>query len=131
MGGMERTLDQWLDYQLRTHPQQIAMGLERVREVAIRMRLGRAGRHIVTVAGTNGKGSTVAFIEAIARGDEILQMNGSRMAEWLKRTERHVSAETPHMAHSLMEYDFPMYLWVESGQPRAFNLLLRSGTQNA
>jgi dihydrofolate synthase/folylpolyglutamate synthase len=64
---MERTLDEWLDYQLRTHPQQIAMGLERVREVAIRMRLGRAGRYIVTVAGTNGKGSTVAFLEAIAR----------------------------------------------------------------
>jgi dihydrofolate synthase/folylpolyglutamate synthase len=67
MPGMERTLDQWLDYQLRTHPQQIAMGLERVREVAIRMRLGRAGKHIVTIAGTNGKGSTVAFVEAIAR----------------------------------------------------------------
>jgi dihydrofolate synthase/folylpolyglutamate synthase len=64
---MARTLDEWLDYQLRTHPQQIAMGLERVREVAIRMQLGRAGRHIVNIAGTNGKGSTVAFIEAIAR----------------------------------------------------------------
>lgn len=64
---MARTLDEWLDYQLRTHPQQIAMGLERVREVAIRMQLGRAGRHIVTIAGTNGKGSTVAFVEAIAR----------------------------------------------------------------
>jgi dihydrofolate synthase/folylpolyglutamate synthase len=62
-----RTLEQWLEYQLRTHPQQIAMGLERVREVAIRMRLGRAARQVVTVAGTNGKGSTVAFIEAIAR----------------------------------------------------------------
>jgi dihydrofolate synthase/folylpolyglutamate synthase len=56
-----------LAYQLKTHPQQIAMGLERVREVAIRMRLGRAGKHIVTIAGTNGKGSTVAFVEAIAR----------------------------------------------------------------
>jgi len=62
-----KTLDEWLAYQLRTHPQQIAMGLERVREVAIRMRLGRAGKHIVTIAGTNGKGSTVAFVEAIAR----------------------------------------------------------------
>ena len=62
-----RTLEQWLDYQLRTHPQQIAMGLERVREVAIRMRLGRPGRHVITVAGTNGKGSTVAFAESIAR----------------------------------------------------------------
>lgn len=62
-----KTLEQWLEYQLRTHPQQIAMGLERVREVAIRLRLGRPAKHVITVAGTNGKGSTVAFIESIAR----------------------------------------------------------------
>ncbi len=62
-----KTLEEWLDYQLRTHPQQIALGLERVREVAIRMHLGRAGKHIAIIAGTNGKGSTVAFMEAIAR----------------------------------------------------------------
>jgi dihydrofolate synthase/folylpolyglutamate synthase len=68
---MERTLEQWLDYQLRTHPQQIAMGLERVREVAIRMRLGRPGKHVIIVAGTNGKGSTVAFVEAIARAANL------------------------------------------------------------
>ena len=37
-----KTLEEWLAYQLKTHPQQIAMGLDRVREVAIRMRLGRA-----------------------------------------------------------------------------------------
>lgn len=43
------------------------MGLERVRLVAGRMRLPRPARHVITVAGTNGKGSTVAFIEAIAR----------------------------------------------------------------
>src|SRR5690606_25448016 len=36
-------------------------------EVAERMRLGRPARKVVTVAGTNGKGSTVAFVEAIAR----------------------------------------------------------------
>ncbi len=64
---MARTLDQWLDYQLETHPQAIAMGLERIREVANRLGIGKPGRHVITVAGTNGKGSTVAFIEAIAR----------------------------------------------------------------
>ena len=61
------TLEQWLDYQLKTHPQAIAMGLERVREVALRLGLGKPGKYVVTVGGTNGKGSTVAFIEAIAR----------------------------------------------------------------
>ena len=64
---MKRTLEQWLHYQLQTHPQAIAMGLERVGEVAQRLRLGRPGRHVITIGGTNGKGSTVAFIEAMAR----------------------------------------------------------------
>ena len=64
---MEWTLKEWLEHQSRIHPQEIRMGLERVREVAIRMRLGRAAKHIATIAGTNGKGSTVAFMEAIAR----------------------------------------------------------------
>lgn len=62
----ERTLEQWLEYQLHTHPQGIAMGLERVREVARRMDLLHLPCPVITVAGTNGKGSTVAFIEAIA-----------------------------------------------------------------
>ncbi len=64
---MKRSLDQWLQYQLSTHPQAIAMGLERVREVAQRLQLLALPCQVITVAGTNGKGSTVAFIEAIAK----------------------------------------------------------------
>jgi dihydrofolate synthase / folylpolyglutamate synthase len=63
---MERSLHQWLEYQLHTHPQTIAMGLERVREVARRLQILRMPCQVIIVAGTNGKGSTVAFIEAIA-----------------------------------------------------------------
>jgi dihydrofolate synthase/folylpolyglutamate synthase len=61
------TLTDWLAWIERQHPRAIEMGLDRVREVAARMRLGRPARRVVTVAGTNGKGSTVAFVEAIAR----------------------------------------------------------------
>ncbi len=61
-----RSLTQWLDYQQQLHPQAIAMGLERVRVVAEAMALARPARQVVSVAGTNGKGSTVAFIEAMA-----------------------------------------------------------------
>lgn len=61
------TLEQWLAFIEQQHPAQIALGLERVREVAARLGLERPGRQVVVVAGTNGKGSTVAFIEAIAR----------------------------------------------------------------
>ncbi len=64
---MTRTLEHWLDYQQALHPKAIALGLERVGSVARRLGIGRPGRHVITVAGTNGKGSTVAFIEAIAR----------------------------------------------------------------
>ena len=62
-----RTLAEWLGYIERQHPKSIALGLDRVREVATRMQLTRPARRVITVAGTNGKGSTVAFIESIAR----------------------------------------------------------------
>jgi dihydrofolate synthase/folylpolyglutamate synthase len=68
---MNRTLEQWLDYQTLIHPKSIAMGLERISAVALRLGIGKPARHVITVAGTNGKGSTVAFIEAIARAQGL------------------------------------------------------------
>ena len=68
---MTRTLAQWLEYQQQVHPKSIDMGLERITVVAARLRLGRPARLVATVAGTNGKGSTVAFIEAIARAQGL------------------------------------------------------------
>lgn len=62
-----QTLSAWLGYIEQQHPATIDMGLERVRSVAQAMGLAQPGEHTVVVGGTNGKGSTVAFIEAIAR----------------------------------------------------------------
>lgn len=62
-----RTLADWLAYIEGQHPRQIELGLDRVREVADQLGLGKPAREVITVAGTNGKGSTVAFIESIAR----------------------------------------------------------------
>ena len=59
------TLEGWLRHCERLHPQNIDMGLERVREVATRMGL-RFDCPVITVAGTNGKGSTCAMLEAVA-----------------------------------------------------------------
>jgi dihydrofolate synthase / folylpolyglutamate synthase len=59
-----RTLDDWLAYVSAQHPATIALGLERVHEVAVRMALARPPVAI-TVGGTNGKGSTCAFLERI------------------------------------------------------------------
>jgi len=64
---MTRTLSDWLEYIERIHPRSIDMGLDRIRVVAKALKLGKPGRVVITVGGTNGKGSTVAFIESIAR----------------------------------------------------------------
>lgn len=59
-----RTLAGWLEYIERQHPQAIALGLDRVREVF--GRLGIAPRFpVITVGGTNGKGSTCAMLAGI------------------------------------------------------------------
>ncbi len=65
-GMTQRTLSEWLDHIQAQHPKTIAMGLDRVRAVAERMALPRPARRVITIGGTNGKGSTVAFVEAIA-----------------------------------------------------------------
>ncbi|CAB5664691.1 Bifunctional protein folC [Comamonas aquatica] len=59
------TLPEWLAHCEHIHPQTISMGLERVREVAQRMQL-KFDCPVITVAGTNGKGSTCAMLEAVA-----------------------------------------------------------------
>jgi dihydrofolate synthase/folylpolyglutamate synthase len=64
---MQRTLAQWLAYQEGVHPRSIELGLERVREVWRRMGAPAPARCVITVGGTNGKGSTVALLEAMLR----------------------------------------------------------------
>ncbi|NPC57328.1 bifunctional tetrahydrofolate synthase/dihydrofolate synthase [Caenimonas soli] len=59
------TLQDWLAHCESLHPKTIEMGLERVQAVATRMGL-RFDCPVITVAGTNGKGSTCAMLEAIA-----------------------------------------------------------------
>lgn len=60
------SLTEWLSYCERIHPTTIDMGLERVRQVAQRLGLGpRLPCPVVTVAGTNGKGSTCALLESV------------------------------------------------------------------
>ena len=59
------TLEHWLAYCERLHPKTIELGLERVQAVAARMAL-RFDCPVISVAGTNGKGSTCAMLEAIA-----------------------------------------------------------------
>ena len=63
-----RSLGDWLEQQQKSHPSAIDLDLARVRSVAQRMQLLPPPFHTVTVAGTNGKGSTVAYLDAVFRG---------------------------------------------------------------
>jgi dihydrofolate synthase/folylpolyglutamate synthase len=58
------TLSDWLAHCEQLHPKNIDMGLERVRDVAERMQI-KFDCPVITVAGTNGKGSTCAMLESI------------------------------------------------------------------
>jgi dihydrofolate synthase / folylpolyglutamate synthase len=62
---MTRTLDEWLSYQERVNVRSIELGLDRVRAVWQRMGAPAIARRVITVGGTNGKGSTVAMLEAM------------------------------------------------------------------
>lgn len=59
-------LQEWLAHCERLHPQTIEMGLDRVAKVAKAMRL-RFDCPVITVAGTNGKGSTCAMLASVYR----------------------------------------------------------------
>jgi dihydrofolate synthase / folylpolyglutamate synthase len=62
---LNQSLGQWLSYIESLHVKNIDMGLERVSSVARRLNVDFGDRVVITVAGTNGKGSTCALLEAI------------------------------------------------------------------
>lgn len=61
------TLAEWLAWQETFHAKSIDLGLDRIQAVYERMDLTRPAPVVITVGGTNGKGSCVAFLEAILR----------------------------------------------------------------
>ena len=61
------TLQDWLAWQEQLHPNAIDLGLARVERVLAAMDLSRPSFRVLTVGGTNGKGSCVAYAEAMLR----------------------------------------------------------------
>ena len=77
------TLNEWLDYILASHPENvIELGLTRMKTMLARLNI-RFDCPVITVAGTNGKGSTCAMLESIYRAAGY-------------KTAMHTS---PHMLH--------------------------------
>jgi len=61
------SLDAWLTWQGQLNPTEIELGLERVRVVLQRLQLASPDFAVITIAGTNGKGSSVAMLQSIYR----------------------------------------------------------------
>jgi dihydrofolate synthase / folylpolyglutamate synthase len=59
------TLTEWLTWQQALHPNAIDLGLDRLSRTLVRLGWRRPVCPVITVAGTNGKGSSVALLNAI------------------------------------------------------------------
>jgi len=62
-------LNIWIDWLLSVHPKEIDLGLARVSKVAKTMGLLNPKPFVISVAGTNGKGSSVAMLSSIYRAE--------------------------------------------------------------
>lgn len=67
---------EWLTYIQSLHPKTIALGLDRVQAAAEKLSIQKFNCPVITIAGTNGKGSCVAFLES------ILQASGRRVGAY-------------------------------------------------
>ncbi len=81
------TLEEWLAYQASVHPRAIDLGLERVTEVLGRLQWRRPPLPVITVAGTNGKGSVVATCAAIlaAAGSRVGTFSSPHLRDYRER----------------------------------------------
>src|SRR5277367_666885 len=82
-----RSLEQWLAYQTQVHPQAIDLGLDRLRVVLERLQWRQPRVPVVTVAGTNGKGSVAAYCTAIlsAAGNRVGTFTSPHLRDYRER----------------------------------------------
>ncbi len=80
-------LDAWLAWQETLHPQSIELGLARVGRVLARTGWQRPAHPVITVGGTNGKGSCVALLSAILRaaGRRIATFTSPHLVDYRER----------------------------------------------
>lgn len=82
-----RTLSQWLQYLESIHPTAIELGLTRCQQVADKLGFDFAASTVITVAGTNGKGTTCAFLEqtAIEQGKSVAVYSSPHLLNYRER----------------------------------------------
>ncbi|MGB0545020.1 MAG: bifunctional folylpolyglutamate synthase/dihydrofolate synthase [Candidatus Pseudothioglobus sp.] len=84
----KRTLDDWLNWQETLMEETIVLGLDRVQVVYERLFPDGVPYRVITIAGTNGKGSTVSFIDSIYRQSKF-KIGRSTSPHLLKYNERY------------------------------------------
>ncbi|MCP4768491.1 MAG: bifunctional folylpolyglutamate synthase/dihydrofolate synthase [Gammaproteobacteria bacterium] len=89
-----RTLEQWLEWQTVLHDKSIDLGLDRVREVADRLGIDKIAARVITVAGTNGKGSSVASYENWLRhaGYTVASYTSPHLLQYNERIKHNLQA---------------------------------------
>jgi dihydrofolate synthase/folylpolyglutamate synthase len=85
------SLDQWLAYQSQVHPQAVDLGLDRLRQVLERLRWRQPKVPVITVAGTNGKGSVSGYCAAImaAAGFRVGTFTSPHLRDYRERVRIH------------------------------------------
>ena len=86
-----RSLEQWLAYQAQVHPQAIDLGFERLRVVLERLEWQQPTVPVITIAGTNGKGSVSAYCAAIlnAAGLKVGTFTSPHLRDYRERIRVH------------------------------------------
>jgi len=127
------TLNDWLAFQEQQHSQVIDLGLERVRQVAQRLDLLTPSALTITVAGTNGKGSSTAALSAIysqagyrtgwyssphlLRYHERICVDNQPVSdEWLIEAFQAIEAQLAGLTLSYFEWGTLAALWIFSKQ---------------
>lgn len=64
-------------------------------------------------------------LDTLSVGDEVLALEGEPNAIWMPRLTRHLSADTPHLAHTLLELYLPGLIWIEYPEARELSLTIR------
>lgn len=90
----------WLYYLENLHSQAIELGLKRVKAVAAKLDLLQPAPFVITVAGTNGKGTTCRTLEAIlmAAGLRVGVYSSPHLVRYTERV-RIQGEELPEQAH--------------------------------
>jgi len=91
-----RSLEEWLAHQSQLHPQTIDLGLTRLEQVLERLQWRQPAAPVVTVAGTNGKGSVTAYCAAIlnAAGYRVGTFTSPHLRDYRERIRVHERCAT-------------------------------------